>query len=173
MDVFEKVLPKLIKIPIFSDFTLGNAEDERILKLVYDNLSLESFSKGETIIKEGSFGDKFYILYKGKVQVLRNTPAGDVIALADLSSEDDVFFGETALICQDEARSASVKALSDGCLIVLSSKKFIALCDKEPLLGYRVVLRIARGMSKTIRETNNDKAALYEALFTEIEEGGY
>ena len=173
MESFEKVLPKLVNIPIFSDFKIGNSDDERILKAVYENLSFETFFKGEEIIKEGAFGDKFYILYSGRVQVLRKTPAGDTIALANLKADQNVFFGETALICQDEPRSATVKASSDGCVIALSSKKFIALCEKEPLLGYRVVLRIARGMSKTIRETNSDKAALYEALFTEIEEGGY
>lgn len=173
MDAFEKILPKLINISLFSDFKLGNQDDERILRKVYDNLSVEKFGKGEVIIKEGSFGDKFYILYSGQVQVLRKTPAGDVIALADLNAEQNVFFGETALISQEDTRSATVKALTDSTAIVLSSKKFIELCNKEPLLGYRVVLRIARGMSRTIRETNSDKAALYEALFTEIEEGGY
>lgn len=172
MDEFEKVLPKLVKIQLFSDFKLDNENDCRILKLVYENLTLKNFSKGDIIIKEGAYGDSFYILYSGSVQVLRNTPAGDKIALANLNADQNIFFGETALISKD-TRSATVKASTDCTVVVLSSKKFIELCDKEPLLGYRVIIQLARRMAKTIRDTNTDKATLYEALFNEIEEGGY
>lgn len=170
MDDFDKVLPKLINIELFSDFSADNQRDREILKKVYDSMNLQSYKKGDVIIKENDFGDLFYILYSGSVQVLRDTPAGDQIALANLNSDMDIFFGETALI-SDDPRSATVKALSDVTCITLSSKKFIEVCDKEPLLGYRVILHLAKKMSQTIRNTNSDKAALYEALFNEIEEG--
>ncbi|MCQ2592525.1 MAG: cyclic nucleotide-binding domain-containing protein [Treponema sp.] len=169
MDNFEKVLPKLIQIELFSDFSMDNENDCRILKMVYESMSLQHYKKGDVIIKEGDYGDLFYILYEGKVKVQRATPAGDVIALADLTAEQNVFFGETALI-SDDARSATVKAASSNCTaITLSSKKFLTLCDQEPLLGYRVLLHLARRMSQTVRNTNSDKATLYEALFSEIE----
>ena len=168
MDDFEKVLPKLVKIELFSDFSPDNENDKRIMKIVYENMSIRNFREGEIIIKEGDYGDLFYILYSGSVQVQRNTPAGDVIALANLSSEFNIFFGETALI-SDDTRSATVKASSDCSCITLSSKKFLDICDKEPLLGYRVLLHLARRMSQTVRNTNSDKATLYEALFSEIE----
>ena len=114
--------------------------------------------------------DDFYILYSGKVHISRKTPAGDEIALADLSHEMNIFFGETALI-SDDPRTATVKALTDCKCIALSSTKFLEVCDKEPLLGYRVLLKLAQRMAKTIRDTNSDKATLYEALFSEIESG--
>lgn len=170
MDAFETVLPKLLKIELFSDFKADNENDARILKIVYENMVLKNYKAGEVIIKEGDTGDLFYILYKGSVQVVRATPAGDKMALANLSSDMNVFFGETALISKD-TRSATVKAASDCTTIALSSKKFISICDSEPLLGYRVLLHLARNMSQTIRNTNQDKAALYQALFDEIENG--
>lgn len=170
MDNFETVLPKILKIELFSDFNEENENDRRILKIVYDNMVLKTFKKGDVIIKEGDYGDLFFILYAGKVQVLRNTPAGDKIALANLSSDMNIFFGENALITKD-TRSATVLATSDCKAIALSSKKFLSICEKEPLLGYRVLLQLAKRMSYTIRNTNNDKAALYEALFNEIENG--
>ena len=170
MDNFETILPKLIKIELFSDFSAEDENDRRILKLVYENLTIKNFKKGDVIIREGDYGDLFYILYSGEVQVQRNTPAGDVIALANLNSEQNIFFGETALI-SDDTRSATVRATKDCSCIILSSKKFLAICDKEPLLGYRVLLHLAKRMSQTIRNTNSDKATLYEALFSEIESG--
>lgn len=170
MDSFEKVLPKILKIELFSDFKADNENDCRMLKIVYENMVLKSYKKGEVIIKEGDYGDLFFILYNGNVQVMRNTPAGDKIALANLSSDMNIFFGETALISKD-TRSATVVATTDCQVIALSSKKFLSICEKEPLLGYRIVLHLARGMSQTIRNTNSDKATLYEALFNEIENG--
>lgn len=170
MDNFEEVLPKLVKIQLFSDFNIDDENDCRILREVYDSMTIENYQKGDVIIEEGKIGDDFYILYSGKVHISRKTPAGDEIALADLTSEMNIFFGETALI-SDDPRTATVRALADCRCIALSSTKFLAVCDKEPLLGYRVLLKLAQRMAKTIRDTNSDKATLYEALFNEIEQG--
>ena len=170
MDKFEEVLPKLVKIQLFSDFKIEDENDCRILREVYDSMTIENYQKGDVIIEEGKIGDDFYILYSGKVHISRKTPAGDEIALADLTSEMNIFFGETALI-SDAPRTATVRALADCRCIALSSTKFLAVCDKEPLLGYRVLLKLAQRMAKTIRDTNSDKATLYEALFNEIEQG--
>ena len=170
MDKFEEVLPKLVKIQLFSDFKIEDENDCRILREVYDSMTIENYQKGDVIIEEGKIGDDFYILYSGKVHISRKTPAGDEIALADLTSEMNIFFGETALI-SDDPRTATVRALADCRCIALSSTRFLAVCDKEPLLGYRVLLKLAQRMAKTIRDTNSDKATLYEALFNEIEQG--
>lgn len=170
MDNFDVVLPKLLNIELFSDFKADNENDCRVLKIVYENMTLKRYKKDDVIIKEGDKGDLFFILYQGAVKVLRDTPSGDKIALANLTSDMNIFFGETALTSKD-TRSATVVATSDCQVIALSSKKFLAICENEPLLGYRVVLHLARRMSQTIRNTNSDKAALYQALFNEIENG--
>ncbi|MBP5176155.1 MAG: cyclic nucleotide-binding domain-containing protein [Treponema sp.] len=170
MDSFEQVLPKLVKIQLFSGFDISNPDDKRILKAVYDNLSVQKFKAGKTIIKEGEVGDSFYILYEGQVLITRGTPAGDVIALATLSSELNIFFGETSIISNDE-RTATVTAKTDCTTLTISGKKFLEICDSEPILGYRVLAVLARRLANTIRETNKDKAILYEALCNEIEIG--
>jgi CRP-like cAMP-binding protein len=167
---FESVLPKLKKIQIFTDFAEDTPENHRILKAVYENMSVQHFKAGQIIIKEGDFGETFYILHEGKVQVTRDTLAGDTLALADLSADMNIFFGETALI-SDDARTATVRAVTDCTTITLDSKKFLEVCDAEPILGYRVILRLARRMAKTIRDSNSDKTILYEALFNEVEGG--
>lgn len=170
MDSFEQVLPKLVKLPLFEAFNPNNEEDKRILKIVYENLSIQKFKAGQAIIKEGEAGDVFYILYQGEVLITRQTPAGDVIALATLNSEMNVFFGEMAIISND-VRSATVTANTECTTLVLSGKLFLDLCEKEPVLGSRVLLVLARRLTKTVRDVNKDKAILYEALCNEIEIG--
>lgn len=163
----DEVLPKLVKIALFADFDINDEHDKSILKMVYDNTLIRHYKKGEVIIKEGDIGDEFYILTDGSVHISRLTPAGDVIALATLNSNMNIFFGETALI-SDDTRNATVSALTDCRILVLSSKKFHEMCRKEPVLGYRVLTVLANRMAQTIRNVNRDKATLYEALFNEI-----
>ena len=59
---FEEVLPKLIKMEIFSGFDPDKEEDRNILKKVTERLVPQHFKKGETIIREGDKGDGIYLL---------------------------------------------------------------------------------------------------------------
>ena len=54
MEDIEKVLPKLLKIQLFSDFNIDDKNDIRILSMVYENLSIKKYKKGDVIIKEGA-----------------------------------------------------------------------------------------------------------------------
>lgn len=170
MNKFEEILPLMVKIPLFSEFDPENENDRRILSEVYNSFTMKKFKKGELIIQEGDAGDEFYILYSGKVHVHRKTLSGDRISLAILSSEQNIFFGETALIGND-TRSASIDAETDCTTIVWDGEKFHALCEKEPILGYRVLNCLSKRLFNTLRESNRDKAVLYQTLFDEIENG--
>jgi len=167
IDIFDEVLPKLLKLQLFASFRADNENDRRILKLVYSELKVQTFKAGEEIISEGTSGESFYILTDGNVQVLRNTMAGDKIALANLTADMGIFFGETALIGTD-TRGATVVATTDCRTCTITGNKFKELCEKEPVLGYRVMLCLAKRMSLTIKKANSDMATLYEALFDEI-----
>lgn len=167
LDVFEEVLPKLLKIQLFADFKKDNENDMRILRLVHSELKLHSFKAGDEIIKEGEKGESFYILTSGSVQVFRNTMAGDRIALADLSADMGIFFGEAALIGTDK-RGATVVATTDCKTCEITGKRFKELCEKEPVLGYRVMLSLARRLTVTIKKANSDMETLYDALFDEV-----
>ncbi|MCQ2611125.1 MAG: cyclic nucleotide-binding domain-containing protein [Treponema sp.] len=166
----DEVLARLVKLQLFADFNIRKAEDRRILTQVFDSLQKVQFKKGSQIIKEGESGDTFYILLEGSVFISRTTPAGDQIALANLDSTQNIFFGETALVGKD-TRSATVTAKTDCTTLVLNTKNFEELAEKEPVLGYRVFKVLSHRLMKTVRETNFDKATLYQALFNEIARG--
>ena len=168
MKDFDEVLPFILRLSLFQDFSRDNENDVRVLRILYENFSVKHFKTKDLIIKEGDYGDLFYILLDGCIRIYRKTPAGDKIALANLSGDQGIFFGETALISKD-CRSATVEAATDCKVLEISSKKFHAICEKEPVLGYRVIMKIAGIMANTISDCKTDKAILYEALFNEIE----
>ena len=168
MEKFEEAFPKLLQLEIFSDFEMENPEDRRIMAAVWQFIKTQSFKKGQTIIKEGELADDFYILYSGSVRVQQKTLSGDSIALADMNSDMNIFFGEAALIDQD-VRSATVVATSDCKCLVLTGDDFKTLCLKESVFGYRVTMRIARRLAASLRKSNRDKSTLYEALLSEVQ----
>ncbi len=165
---FEDVLNRFVKLELFKSFSAENERDRNILKALYDCCTIKKFKKGDLIIREGDFGDEFYILTSGSVFIHRKTPHGDDIAIITLNDSMNVFFGEAALIGKD-SRSASITATTDCITLVIKGKDFEVLSEKEPLLGYRVFKCIASRMQKSIAKANSDIATLYEALFLEIE----
>jgi CRP-like cAMP-binding protein len=167
MECADELIAKLSKLEIFSDLNIEDQEHVRLLKAVCGILEPIKFDAGSVIIKEGDVGDALYILYEGTVQVRRKTPNNDQFAVANLTTEQNVFFGEVALVDKD-TRSASVYALTDCEALKLDGKEFKELCDKEPLLGYHVMYRISRRIAGALRRANEDLMLLYEALIDEV-----
>lgn len=101
----------LDQVPIFS--TLSQYEK----MIVADALRVQYYEQGESIIREGSAGDDFYIVEDGEVMC---TKGGDEVS-ARLGSGD--FFGELALIT-NALRMATVTAVRKTKCLVLDRKTF-------------------------------------------------
>jgi len=167
MECNDELIRKLCKLEIFSDFNADNPEHKAILEQVCTKLEPQSFTKGSTILKEGDTGDCLHILYEGTVQIKRNTPSNEQFAVVNLTTEQNVFFGEVALVDRD-TRSASVYALTNCKTLRLDGESFIKLCNEMPLLGYHVMYRISRRIASSLRRSNKDLMTLYEALLDEV-----
>lgn len=87
------------------------------------------FKKGAEIIKEGQLSDCAYIIETGKVQVSKTLSNGEqrVIGILD---ENDIF-GEMSLI-DSLPRSASVRALEDCTISVMTQDVFNSLSKRNP-----------------------------------------
>ncbi|MCK4797511.1 MAG: cyclic nucleotide-binding domain-containing protein [Spirochaetes bacterium] len=157
------MIERIKKIDLFTDFS----NDTERLKNVADNVRKKKFSSQELIIKEGDIGDKLYILNKGTVRILRRTLSDEKYTVALLNSDDNIFFGEVALIDSDR-RSATVIAESDCEVFFIDRKNYIKLCEKDPLMGYKVTLHIAKKISSSLRKMNQDVITLFEALVAEV-----
>jgi CRP/FNR family transcriptional regulator, cyclic AMP receptor protein len=77
----------------------------------------ETYSDGEVIFQEGTFGDWVYVVIEGQVKVVKKTPKGEV-TVATLRAGD--FIGELEFLDMGkEPRSATVAAVGDVKLGVL------------------------------------------------------
>ena len=165
---FEEALPRLVSLSIFDDFSAENQEDVKMFKALYDKFSAESYDDGDLIIKEGEQGKDLYILSHGSIQIFRKTQFGDEIAIADLDDSFDVFFGEAALVDEDQ-RSATVRARGKCEVLVLNGNDFVEFCKEYPRLGFCVYRKITKRMQQVIKRSYKDITTLYAALFREIE----
>lgn len=83
-----------------------------------DGFGNQPFIKGDTIIKQGDEGDKFYIVEEGELRGVKEGMEDN--ALTYVAGD---FFGELALL-KDTPRAATVTALTDGMLLVLDRGAF-------------------------------------------------
>ncbi|MBW2175034.1 MAG: cyclic nucleotide-binding domain-containing protein [Deltaproteobacteria bacterium] len=94
------IVEKLRKIELFQSI---KDDDERLAK-VSGIVSVRRCKVGHQVITEGEAGRELFVLNKGTVDVLKRTLENDVFTIVTLTDEEDVFFGELALM-DDELRS--------------------------------------------------------------------
>ena len=106
-----KSINKLKKIYLFRNLS------DKTLELIAKGMVKQEFQENEYIINEGTVGDLFYLILKGRVRI---TVKGKYIR--DLDSGD--YMGEYALLTENELRTASAMALEKVTCYVLSKKEF-------------------------------------------------
>jgi hypothetical protein len=95
-------------------------------------------AQGEVVFKQDSKADSFYLIYGGSVRIVRRQNKKE-IQLARLVKGD--YFGEMALV-EKRRRSATVTALTDTLLLVLSRQNFEKLYKQAPHLRSNLAIAI-------------------------------
>ena len=91
-------------------------------------MELKTFKKGDVIIEKGSDGTYAYIIESGKVEV--SDLVNNEKAILAILGEKQIF-GEMGLV-EDKPRSATVTAIEDVRLAMLSRDNFNELFEKTP-----------------------------------------
>jgi Cyclic nucleotide-binding domain len=124
----------------------GLEEDE--LAAIAEELDEVSVPKDGVVFQQESKADSFYLIYGGSVRIVRRQ-RGKEFQLARLVRED--YFGEMALIAK-RRRSATVTALTDTSLLVLSRNDFENLYKQKPQLKLNLEVAIrSRQLARRLR----------------------
>ncbi|MBI3892415.1 MAG: cyclic nucleotide-binding domain-containing protein [Candidatus Wallbacteria bacterium] len=97
-------LDEIARVPFFA--RLGEAEFSSLMRVV----RLERYHAGDRVVRQGEQADRFYVVARGELTVLREDPSGHEEALGHLVAGD--CFGESAFVSSGR-RSASVVACED------------------------------------------------------------
>jgi CRP/FNR family transcriptional regulator, cyclic AMP receptor protein len=109
-------------------------------------MDAKNFKKGELIIEEGSLSNDAYIIELGSVEVSKKLPGGKIQVITKLDKND--IFGEMGLIDQ-LPRSATVRALEDCRISVMTPDTFNSLAKKNP----KALMPILKVLAKRLRDT--------------------
>jgi ATP-binding cassette, subfamily B, bacterial len=115
--------------------------DESMLAEVARLFTTEQYPQSRTIVHEGDRGDRFYVIVRGSVEVLKrndgadNAGRGDQRRLRVLQVGDH--FGELALL-RNIPRTASVRTLTPCTLLALASEQFNYVIERAPQLRTRM-----------------------------------
>jgi len=103
---------------------------------------------GEDIIREGESGETMFMIVSGRVLVIKGAGTEEEIELDRINAGD--YFGEMALF-EDEARSATIRALEETSLLVLHKREFEEIVREYP----QIALHICRVLSHRLRRLHD------------------
>lgn len=155
----------LKSIRLFTDLS----EDE-LAKFITICFKL-SKKQGDIIMKEGEIGDSMYLFQEGTVEVshaltMKIGKKGfekTKKSMARLSAGVFSFFGDMSIL-SDAPRSATIKALTDCTLYSINKEDFDQFCQKNPVIGYKILRKISEVLCDRVRKGNSDVLKLTAAL---------
>lgn len=131
---------KLQSISFFSE--IGEYDLSQIAEITEE----KSYATGDIIIEERTAAERFFIIYRGKIEITKKFEDGEEFVLAVHSNGD--FFGEMALL-DEGPRSATARAVEPTIVLEITRPNFETLLYKAPVMAYHII----RELSSRLRET--------------------
>lgn len=116
-----EIIERLSKTDLFSQLP------HKHLKRVAGLVETRQVSKGEVLVREGTFSREFFLILDGAADVTVRSKRRDQLGKGE-------FFGELAILGHT-ARAATVTAATDMTVAVLGAKDFQALVESEPKIA--------------------------------------
>lgn len=139
----------------------SNLSDEE-LTILLPLFKSRMFKTDAWIIREGEPGDHLFLLRRGRAEIVKEEKGvKERSRLATLEPGD--WFGEMAFF-ESEGRSASVRALEESEMLILSLKDLARLEKKESSTA-KITRNLGKELSSRLRETNE---TLVKSLKQEI-----
>lgn len=137
-------------IPFLQKVHLFRGLDGELLTHIASRLAGPDVRKaGETIVRQGEYGEDFFLIYEGQVALLLYRRREEVRTLTTLTSGD--FFGEESVLGQHPYRTTA-RALQDCRLLRLSSQDFLDLLKVAPRLRAHLEIAISsRALARRAR----------------------
>jgi CRP-like cAMP-binding protein len=136
----DTITERLKSISFFSDMS------DHDLQQIAEITEEKTYAKGEAIIEERTSAERFFIIYRGKIEITKQFEDGEQFVLAVHSDGD--FFGEMALL-DEGPRSATARAVEPTTVLEITRPNFETLLYKAPVVAYHII----RELSSRLRET--------------------
>ncbi|WP_231956067.1 Crp/Fnr family transcriptional regulator [Aneurinibacillus soli] len=110
--------------------------EEADLREISSMFITRTYEKGRTVFLEGEKGDELYMIKSGVINIYRIDEAREII-LAIFGDGD--FFGEMAVLENEQVRSASAKTMEKSVLYALKRQDFMSLLNRNPNISMKIL----------------------------------
>ena len=135
-----EIIKKLNEISFFDDVP------ENDLAEIAAITTLQFYQRSEIIIEENSAADEFYIIYSGKVEILKQFEDGEEVVLGVYSNSE--FFGEMSIL-DEGPRSATARAVEPTTLLQVSYNDFERVLAFAPQIAYAIMKELSSRLRQT------------------------
>lgn len=149
MDLFDG-LPQQELLDILRAVTVFSGFSDKELQQVCSSCSVMQARIGEVLLEEGLPATEIFILLKGNVTIILNLKE-EPLELVVLGPGSCI--GEASVI-GIQNHSASVVAVTDVVLMVLSRKMIMQILDQDKGLFSLLILNIARELARRLHHTD-------------------
>ncbi|GIP33349.1 Crp/Fnr family transcriptional regulator [Paenibacillus sp. J2TS4] len=118
------------------DFPFFQDLEEEDLEKIAPLFIKRTYDKGVNVFLEEGEGDELYIIQSGVVKIYKVDDSREII-LAIFRDGD--FFGEMAVLQNEQTRSASAKTMEKTTVYVLKRRDFVALMNKSPQISIKIL----------------------------------
>jgi CRP/FNR family transcriptional regulator len=115
--------------------------DEQLEKLA-EITEKKSYKTHDHIYERGNPAKKLFVVQKGLVSLRRIDP-GDEVGIAFETRESGGLFGAASFMIPQEYTLTAV-CLEDTEVMAIDTDKLFELCEKDPAVGYQLMLKIAQ-----------------------------
>ena len=150
------------KIDLILGSALGAELTREEASMLDDMMGSQKLADGEYLIKQGETDGALHVLLAGKLEVVRNTGAGETASLAIL--RDGELAGELSFI-DGEPHTVALRALCDCEVLSLARNEFEKIIDTQPQLVYKVMRAIARSAHRIVHRMNHEFVELSNYIY--------
>lgn len=130
----------LKQVSLFREMTFG-----QLMRLLAHFEQLD-YPEGKVLYDEGAFGQRFYIIVRGTIRVVKDYGKPSERELTRLNSTD--FFGEMGIF-EGKPHVATLISHDDVCVFVLAAETFKQLLAEYPTIA----LAMGRELSARVRRS--------------------
>ena len=141
----DKFADMLEQLPLFNGFSRADVEHLAVYMEAY------RANKGAVLFKEGGKDETMWFLVQGKVDIVKEADGNKQCRITTITRGKSI--GEMSVI-DGMPYSATGITQQESILIQLTRENFDAVCRELPMLGVKILKRLAKLLSMRLRQTS-------------------
>lgn len=136
------------------------------IRLLSQFLHEREFDANEDIFHQGDRGFGFYFVYSGAIEIYleEKTNSGEIIEDHIVNLLQHQYFGELALLDDNDVRNASARAKQQSTLLALFRPDLEELIERHPIVAAKLLQAISLIITKRFIGTANEVQILKEKI---------